>query len=86
MFSEASVSPSFHGDVGVGLNPGGVSASNGGCASRVGIGQTPRSAYRGLHGGGGGGVWTDLLRYMGYSQQVGSTHPTGMLSFFVTVT
>ena len=51
MFSEASVSPSFHGGCGGGSESRGVSASSGGCASRVGIGQTPRSAYRGLHWG-----------------------------------
>ena len=37
-----------------------------------------------LHPVGGGGLhpggWTDPPRYMGYGQQVGSMHPTGMHS------
>ena len=55
MFSEAYVSPSFQGgsESRAVLHPEGVSASSDGCASRLGVGQTPRSAYRGLHSGGG---------------------------------
>ena len=56
MFSKAYVSPSFHGGVwiqGGSASGGGVSASSGGCASRLGVGQTPQVCLRGdLHWGG----------------------------------